>query len=173
MLGGQFVISLLAIIMGVAFYQHGEFKKNYDLGFAKHGVISAWVNTQAGFNTYRNALASNKDIIQLAGTRHHVANAWYSDPVKYESVEREVDIMDIGDDYMEVMDMTLLAGRKFQKDSETDRKESILVTEEFVKKFGWTDNPVGKRIVWIPFNCMWWVLLRIFTPGRYGHPFSH
>jgi hypothetical protein len=149
LLGGQFVISLLAIIMGVAFYQNGEFQKKYDLGFAKHGVISAWVNHEAGFNTYRDALASNKDILLIAGTRHHVANAWYNDPVKYESVEREVDIMDIGDDYMEVMDMTLLSGRKFEKDSETDRKESVLVTEEFVKKFGWTDNPIGKRVVWM------------------------
>ena len=148
LLGGQFVISLLAIILGIAFYNNGKFQKEYDLGFAKHGVISAWVNNEGGFNTYRDALASNKDIIQIAGTRHHVANSWLNDPVKFESVEREVDIMEIGDGYMEVMDMTLVAGRKFEVDSETDRKESILVTEEFVKKFGWTDNPIGKRVVW-------------------------
>jgi len=42
-----------------------------------------------------------------------------------------------------------LDGRKFQKESETDRKESILVTEEFVKQFGWKDSPIGKRIVWM------------------------
>jgi putative ABC transport system permease protein len=149
LLFGQFVISLLAIIMGLAFYQNGEFQRNYDLGFAKSGVISAWVNTESGFNTYRDALASNKDIELIAGTRHHVANAWYNDPVKYESTVREVDIMDIGDDYFEVMDMTLVSGRKFKKDSETDRKESVLITEEFVKKFEWRDNPVGKRIVWM------------------------
>jgi putative ABC transport system permease protein len=149
LLGGQFVISLLAIIMGIAFYQNGEFQRNYDLGFAKSGVISAWVNHEAGFNTYRDALASNKDIQLIAGTRHHVANAWYNDPVKYESTVREVDIMDIGDDYLEVMDMTLLAGRKFLKNSETDRSESVLVTEEFVKKFEWKDNPIGKRVIWM------------------------
>ena len=47
------------------------------------------------------------------------------------------------------MDMTLLSGRNFIKDSETDRKESVLVSEEFVRKFGWTDNPIGKRLVWM------------------------
>ncbi len=149
LLGSQFVISLLAIIMGVAFYNNGEFQKNYDLGFAKSGVISAWVNNESGYNTYRDALASNKDIELIAGTRHHVTNGWYNDPVKFESLEREVDIMDVGDDYLEVMDMALLSGRKFLKDSETDRKESILVSEEFVKKFEWKDNPIGKRIVWM------------------------
>ena len=149
LLGGQFVISLLAVIMGVAFYQNGIYQRNYDLGFATKGVISAWVNNEAGFNTYRDALISNKDIKQIAGTRHHVANSWFNDPIKYEAIEREVDIMEIGDDYFEVMDMTLLSGRKFKLDSETDRKESVLVTEEFIKQFGWKDDPIGKRIVWM------------------------
>ena len=149
LLGGQFVISLLAIILGIAFYNNGKYQNEYDLGFSKRGIISAWVNNESGFNTYRDALASNKDIVQIAGTRHHVVNTWLNDPVKFESVEREVDIMEIGDGYMDVMDMTLVAGRKFVADSETDRKESVLVTEEFVKKFGWTDNPIGKRVVWM------------------------
>lgn len=149
LLGGQFVISLLSIIMGVAFYRNGEYQKEYDLGFAKHGVISVWVNNEGAYNTYRDALSTNKDIELIAGTRHHVANAWYSDPVKYESVEREVDIFEIGDSYFEALDMKLLSGRNFQKASETDRKESVLVTEELVKQFGWTDNPIGKRLVWM------------------------
>lgn len=148
-LGGQFVISLLSIIMGVAFYQNGEYQKNYDLGFATSGAISVWVGNENGYNTYRDAISSNKDIEVIAGTKHHVANSWYSDPVRYESIEREVDIFDIGDNYLEAMDMTLVAGRDFIKDSETDRKESVLVTEELVKQFGWTDNPIGKRLVWM------------------------
>ncbi len=149
LLGGQFVISLLGIIMGVAFYDNGKYQKNYDLGFATHGVISTWVNNEGAFNTYRDALSSNKDIDLIAGTKNHIANSFYNDPVKYESLVREVDIMDVGDNYFEVMDMTLLSGRKFQKDSETDRKESVLVSEEFVKQFGWKDSPIGKRIVWM------------------------
>ncbi|MCW5910686.1 MAG: ABC transporter permease [Cyclobacteriaceae bacterium] len=145
----QFAISLLSIIMGVAFYRNGEYQRDYDLGFATQGVISVWVNNEGAFNTYRDALASNTDIDLIAGTHHHLANSWYNDPVKFESLEREVDIFDIGDNYFDVLDMKLIAGRNFQKDSETDRKESVLVTEELVRQFGWTDNPVGKRLVWM------------------------
>lgn len=149
LLGGQFVISLLSIIMGVAFYNNGVYQKNYDLGFATSGVISAWVGNEAGFNTYRDALASNPDIITIAGTNNHVANGFYNDPVKYESLEREVDIMDVGDEYFDAMDMTLVAGRKFVKNSETDMKESVIVTEEFIKTFDWKDDAIGKRLVWM------------------------
>jgi hypothetical protein len=135
--------------MGVTFFMNGQYQKNYDLGFATSGVISAWVNNESGYNTYRDALASNKDIKVIAGTKNHVANSWYNDPIKYEAIEKEVDIADIGDNYMEAMDMTLLSGRKFQPESETDRKESVLVTEEFVKQFGWKDDAIGKRLVWM------------------------
>jgi putative ABC transport system permease protein len=149
LLGAQFVISLLAVIMGIAFYNNGEYQKNYDLGFSTNGVISAWVNNEGAYNTYRDALSTNKDIELIGGTKHHVANSWYNDPVKYESIEREVDIMEVGDNYFEVMGMTLVSGRKFIKDSQTDHTESVLVTEELVKQFGWKDNPIGKRLVWM------------------------
>ncbi len=149
LLGLQFFISLLAIIFSVAFQNNAVYQQNYDLGYLSKGVISVWIGNESDFNTYRDALASNKDIVSIAGTKDHVSTAWYNDPVKYEAVEREVDIMDVGDDYLNTMDVKLISGRAFQKDSETDRKESVLVTEEFVKEFGWKDDPVGKRIVWM------------------------
>ncbi|MBX7126249.1 MAG: ABC transporter permease, partial [Cyclobacteriaceae bacterium] len=148
LLGGQFIISLLAIIMGVAFLRNGQYQRDYDLGFTTKGVIAAWVNNENGYNTYRDALSSNTDIEVLAGTKHHIANAFFNDPVKHEGIEREVDIMEVGDQYLEAMDVKLLSGRAFQKDSETDKKESVLVTEELVRKFGWADDPIGKRLVW-------------------------
>ncbi len=149
LLGGQFVISLLSIIMGVAFYNNGIYQKNYDLGFATSGVVSAWVGNEGAYNTYRDAVSKHPDVVAVAGTRHHIGNSYYNDPVKYESVEREVDIMEVGDDYFDVMDVTLLTGRKFNKDSETDLKESVIVTEEFIKEFGWEGDVIGKRLVWM------------------------
>jgi hypothetical protein len=138
----------LAIVFAVAFYGNAEYQKNYDLGYHTTGIISTFIDNEGEFNTYRDALAGNTDITMIAGTKHHIATSFYNDPVKYEALEREVDIMDVGEDYMKAMNMKLVAGRTFNKDSETDRKESILVSEEFVKQFNWTDDPIGKRVVW-------------------------
>ena len=147
LLGGQFVISLLAIIMSVAFYNNGKYQQEYDLGFTKSGVISTAIGDEGSYNTYRDALAENNNIKIISGTKNHIGTSYYQGPVKYESEMREVDIMDIGDNYFEVMDMSLLGGRHFKPDSETDKRESIIVTEEFVKAFGWKGDPIGKRIV--------------------------
>ena len=59
-----------------------------------------------------------------------------------------MDIIDVGDDYLKTMGLDLVAGRDFQKDSETDRKESVIVTEKLAKSFGW-DKPIGKEIIWM------------------------
>ncbi|MCU0419282.1 MAG: ABC transporter permease [Cyclobacteriaceae bacterium] len=151
LLFGQFIISILCVVFSIGFYRNGHYQREYDLGFDRHGIIAAWVNNEGGYNTYRDALAGNPDIELIAATRHHVANSWYNDPIKVAAVEREVDIMEIGENYFEAVDMTLLAGRHFQRDSETDKRESVLVTEEFVKEFQWgsAEGAIGKRIVWM------------------------
>ncbi|HTE29174.1 MAG TPA: FtsX-like permease family protein, partial [Chryseolinea sp.] len=66
----------------------------------------------------------------------------------YDSKQLEVDIIDVGDGYIKTMGLEIIAGRDFKKDSQTDQKESIIVTEKFVKSFGW-DNPIGKEVIWM------------------------
>ncbi len=185
LLAAQFSISLVTIIFAVGFYHNAQYQKNYDLGFSTTDVISVYVENEDAFNAYRDALISSKDILKIAGTKDHISNSFYAAAVRYESVEKEVDVMDIGDEYMQAMNMRVIAGRGFNKDSETDKKESIIVSEEFVREFGWLDDPVGKRIIlhdtitlyiigvakdlyarslWLPLEPM---MLRFAAPERY------
>jgi hypothetical protein len=69
------------------------------------------------------------------------------EPVKYETRQAEVDIIEVGDNYLKTMDLKLLEGRDFLKDSETDRKESIIITQKMANLFGWID-PLGKEVIW-------------------------
>ena len=69
----------------------------------------------------------------IAGSKNHVSDKYYKEPVKYETTEHQVEIVDIGDDYLKAMNITLIEGRDFKKDSETDKKESVLVSQEFVQ----------------------------------------
>ncbi len=144
----QYAISLTAIIFAVAFYNNSKYQRDFDIGFDMDGVIIAYVDNQSEFETYRNALLPNKDILTIAGSRHSIYSSRYNDPVRFESKEIETDIIDVGDHYIETMGLELLAGRDFVKDSETDRRESVIVTEKFADSFGWTD-PIGKELVWM------------------------
>ncbi|HEY0770033.1 MAG TPA: FtsX-like permease family protein, partial [Sphingobacteriaceae bacterium] len=61
-------------------------------------------------------------------------------------VEKEVDLLAIGDDYFQTLDVRVIKGREFIKDLQSDRKESIIVNEEFTRVFGLGNDAAGKRI---------------------------
>lgn len=148
LLGTQLILSLAGIVCAFAFVDNAKYQRDFDLGFNKDGVISSYVDGRLEYEAFRNALAGNPDIISISGTPHHVNSSFYNDPVAYEGQEIETNILDAGDDYVKTVGMTLLEGRDFTKDSETDRKESVLVTQEFVRQYGW-DKPIGKQIIWM------------------------
>lgn len=143
----QYSISLIALISAVAFIQNAKYQQELDMGFDKEGIIYTHVNGENEFEVYKNALSGNGDIKSIAGTKHHIMSTYINDPVKYEDVVREVDIMEVGEDYMEIMGMTLLEGRQFERDSETDRQESVIVNETMLATYGWKDA-IGKKVVW-------------------------
>ena len=186
LLGLQYAISLLAIVYAIAFYQNSKFQRDFDLGFNANGVIIAYVVNQGEFETYRNAIRENKDIVSIAGAKHSIFSSGYNNPVKYETKQLEVDIIEVGDDYLKTMDLHLVQGRDFIKDSESDKKESVIVTEKMARDFGW-DNPLGKEIVWMDTvklyvvgvikdvyaNGMWRemgpLMIRYTSPDQYTH----
>lgn len=143
----QFSISLLCLIVTVAYMRNASYQKEYNLGYAKEGVIISPISGEDQFNAFKQRLLSHPDIETVAGTANHVSDQYYKAPVKFETSERQVEIVDIGDDYLNAMDIKLLAGRAFIKDSENDKRESVLVSKEFTKKFGIEDNPIGARLL--------------------------
>lgn len=148
LLVAQYSFSLVAVIFAFAFYGNSKFQRDFDLGFNDKGIIIAYVGNQSEYETYRNAIEQNKDITSIAGSKHSIFSSRYNDPIKYESKQLEVDIIDVGDEYIKTMGLHLIDGRDFEKDSETDKKESVIVTEKLAKSFAW-DNPIGKEIIWM------------------------
>lgn len=147
LLGLQFAISLIAVVSAIGFIQNARFQRAYDLGFDVRGSVIAWVNNKSDFETYRNALQSNPGILSMAGASSGIFSNRDHEPVKHESKQIEVDIIAVGDNYLHTMDLELVQGRDFVKDSETDQRESVIITEKMAKLFSW-DKPVGKELIW-------------------------
>ena len=144
----QFAISLAGIVCSFAFTDNAKFQRDFDMGFDKKGVVFTDVKGRSEYETYRNALAGNPDIISITGTQAHLYRSVFSDPIKHEGKEIEVNIMDVSADYLSIIGITLKEGRNFEPDSETDRKESVIITEGLARKFGLV-QPIGKEIIWL------------------------
>jgi putative ABC transport system permease protein len=147
LLGLQFAISLIAIVSAIAFLQNAKYQQDYDLGFDEKGSVIAWLNSKEEFETYRNSLAGNPEIVSMAGAASGIFSNRSHEPVKFESKQVEVDIIEVGDDYLKTLNLTLIEGRDFVRDSETDKKESIIISQKMASLFGW-EKPLGKEVIW-------------------------
>lgn len=148
LLWGQFVICLIGIVCAIAFTDNAKFQKNIDLGFNQNGLVFTYVANRSEFETYRNALQGNPDILSIAGSEHHLYSSSINDPIKHEDKEIEVDILNVGEEYVPTVGLTLKEGRNFERDSETDRKESVIITEGVAREFNLL-QPIGKEIIWM------------------------
>ena len=147
LLGLQFTICLIALVSAIGFFQNAMYQREYDLGFDIRGSVIARVNNEGEFETYRNALTSNPEILSVAGANSSIFANRQHEAIKHESREVDVDIISVGEIYLQTMGLKLLQGRDFIKDSKTDQGESIIITEKMVDLFDWT-NPIGKEVIW-------------------------
>lgn len=144
----QFAISLAGIICSFAFVDNARYQQDFDMGFDQDGLIFTNVNGRSEYEMYRNALAGNTDITSIASSQGHLYESWINDPVKCEGKEIEADILDVSADYLQTVGISLLEGRDFEPESETDRKESVIITEGLARKFGLA-KAIGKEITWM------------------------
>lgn len=144
----QFSISLIAIILGAVFYDNAIYQQNMDYGFNKSGSISLYFSDQSDYQIFKNNIAENADIITTAGSEFQINRSYRNDPIVNGSEQYDVDILHIGDNFFETMDFRLVEGRAFRKDSKSDMEESVIVSEEMVKVFGW-EQPLGQKLVWM------------------------
>jgi putative ABC transport system permease protein len=146
LLGFQFVVCTITIVTAIGFFQNAGYQRSFDLGFDIRGVVVASVNSQSEFETYGNALMENPEIRSIAGAKSGIFSAREHLPVKHESRQIGVDVIEVGDQYLTAMDITLIEGRDFMKDSETDKRESIIITQKMATLFDW-EKPLGKEII--------------------------
>jgi hypothetical protein len=144
----QMAISLVGIVSSMAFTENAKYQRDFDMGFKQKEVLFTWVNGESDFNALRNVMSQNPDVASIAGSEHHIFSSMANDPIKHKDQEIEVDIMNVGDGYLNTAGLTLIQGRDFMKDSETDRRESVIITEKVAKLFTW-DQPIGKEIIWL------------------------
>ena len=144
----QFSISLAAVIFALAFYFNSKYQKEYDLGYSYGSVIQVPLDNPDQFEPLKNVLAANSLFHSIAGTQQHVYTSSYKASARSEKQDgREIDVLNIGDDYFQTLDIRLIAGNAFERMSASDEKESIIVNEQFLRTFNLDGEGIGERIM--------------------------
>jgi putative ABC transport system permease protein len=149
LLSFQFLISVMALVSGVAFVQNARYQESLDQGYDKSNLIVVGTASSSEAQQLKNAIASNPMIENIGAMNNHIGWSYDERPVKSNDTELEVGIFDFGPNYIETVAIKVLQGRSFNlQNQETDRLSSIIVNEKMASSFGWSiESVVGKEVV--------------------------
>ena len=143
--GLQFAISITMLVAGIVFTQNSEFLKMLDMGYDSENLMVMYVDNEDEFRELEAKVQNRADIEDYTGTASHFGWSYEDTFLVLDSGNVEIRSYRIGDEYFNLMGVEAKEGRMFYEDNSTDLEESIIVNEEYVKRFG-LKNPIGEMV---------------------------
>lgn len=151
----QFTVSAIVIACTLLMFMQMRFVSNKPLGFEKTNrlvIPLQGLDVIEKFSVAKKELLTNSHIRGVAITQTEPGTGIGT--ILNSRVENKngsmgeiiLKFVEAGDDFIEVMGMTLVSGRDFSRSLSTDEDNRFIVNEATVKKVGWS-NPLGKRII--------------------------
>lgn len=147
LLGFQVTISFITVILGFAFSRNAEFQRAYNFGYDKENIVGVQLQNEATYASFRDELSKNIKIEKIAGTRDQVGFSYRTIPLEAKGEKKDCYYLETGTDYLDAMNLPLVAGRKFNTAGEGDYNRSMLINEKMAFQFGWkAEEAIGKEI---------------------------
>lgn len=147
LLGLQIIISFITVIAGVAFSRNSEFQRTYDFGYDKENIIGMSLQDQPAYASVRNELSKTPGIDKMAGTISQVGFSYRGITLEANGEKKMSNYMETGENYLDVMNLKLVAGRPFNTSGQGDYDRSMLINEKLAFEFGWNaKEAIGKQI---------------------------
>ncbi len=156
LVGFQFCISVAVVITALLMYRQMDYVKKKDLGFNKEDILLVPVSNDS---LMASKIPEMQRQIEQTPYVRATSMAWSTpggnlermllslEPEEEDALQRDVvDIMHVGMDYFETMEIDLVEGRFF---TEEDREEikGVIVNHQLVEGMQW-NAPIGKIIKW-------------------------
>jgi ABC-type antimicrobial peptide transport system permease subunit len=141
----QLMISVIALSSGIIFTQNSKYQRELDYGYKKDKIILLDFDNKDNYEPIEQVVKSNPKIKLYGGTDHHIGYSNYSRKIKYKQNEQEIDVMDVGVNYLQTMGLQLKQGRMFDPKFESSdiSENSVIINEKLANDMNWHD-PVGK-----------------------------
>ena len=147
MLGLQLSIAIITVIAGIAFARNSEFQRTYDYGYNLENIIGVSFSDAKKFNALKNEVEKIPEVTGVAGTRSHIGYGYRNVVAEAQGFKKEVNYLEIGTDYLKVMNLKTIDGRSFDKQMESDYENALMITEKMAAMYGWTSKEaLGKQI---------------------------
>lgn len=149
----QFVISILMIMASITVARQISYLQHKDPGFTIENVMVC----ELGDTTFRKKadflraeLLKNRHVLEVSTSNgapgHNV-------PISVVRVDQEGSMKDIAlhwilmdTNQIDLLKYRIVAGRNFDSNNPDEIHNAVIINEAAVKKLGWSNNPIGRRI---------------------------
>jgi putative ABC transport system permease protein len=148
----QFVVSIGLIISTVIILQQLKFMQSKNPGFNKENIVmvdAEGTDTKKIYPLFKQALSTQAQIIGIAGSELGLGEGkgWSMSGFEYNGKQKNVYEYFIDNDYINLMNIKLLAGRNFDPRIASDTQTAVIINEAMMNDFGWTiKNAVGQQL---------------------------
>ncbi len=156
LLGVQYAFSLFMIIGTIAIYLQLNYLQNKNLGFQKENLMILTIPQDTA--VYNKLQYLKNDLLQTAGVKgitgsgsmpgQNSGELMFRIEQEGEMIDKNIKFMTVDEDFLKIMGIELIDGRNFSKDITTDPSQAFIINQSAVDRFGWTENPLGKRMQW-------------------------
>lgn len=143
----QFVISVVLIVSTVVVYHQLEYVQRKELGFNKEHLVSikGGGNLQTKTESFKEELLKLPDVTNVGGCNAMPGGYFFGISFRAEGENETLTGrgLIVDDNYLDCMQMEIVAGRSFSKQFEDSL--SVVINEAAVRELN-LQNPVGKRL---------------------------
>lgn len=142
----QFVLSVGLTVCTFVIVSQLDYMRSQNPGFDKENVVvinaDGVNNPKRLLGLFRQSLERQPQILAISGAELSLgANAgWSTSNFDYKGQPKSLFEYYVDQDYMQVLDLQLLAGRNFDPRKSSDSLTSVIVNETAVREFGWTNE---------------------------------
>ncbi|MEZ5039305.1 MAG: FtsX-like permease family protein [Saprospiraceae bacterium] len=151
---GQFAISIILMVGTLVSYQQLQLLQTKNLGFNKDQIMVIPVQLSPivkQFKAFKNAISQSSAILEVTGMELPLGAAYQNHEFRPEGAPAEdwqyFPSIFVLPGFTETFGITMVAGRTFSADNESDATDAIIVNETLVKQMGW-ESPaaaIGKQ----------------------------
>ena len=134
------------MIMGVVLAQNANYQASRDWGYDSEQLLVVYTPGESEYSTMATEVSKLAGVKEVGGARNHFASSWTETTIESEGTRAGAARFDVGTNFVEMYDLTLVGGSDFTEASMTDTDGGVVVNDLLVETMGWThESAIGKR----------------------------
>jgi putative ABC transport system permease protein len=149
----QFIISITLITCTILISKQIDFLKTKPLGYSNKNIIYCFQNRQINekYDVLKQILIQIPNIISMARSNHALGQEFnIGTKQEINGIRKPYRATTVDPDFIPTMGIEIMEGRPFSWEIPTDKHNSIIVNESFVREFE-LDSPIGAEIDFLDF----------------------